>query len=253
MYENTCYENPFLKETILRIDFPTNIPEIEKAVPTKVSNAVIKRFPILEPQQVHGHQVEFTPAGTKTKSVESTAWNFFGVERDKNLTISQNSFVLQVRNYKTYEQVIDDISEPLRLLCETFPDLRANRVGLRYVNVLDFGDEAPLDWSKYIDEKLLAFINFHKSVNLSRAFQILEYNFDGDALKCQLGIANPDYPAKIKRRQFVIDLDGTALGGFDNQEIIVKVNSAHDRVQEFFESCITEETRAKMKVRNDGE
>jgi len=118
---------------------------------------------------------------------------------------------------------------------------------------LEANDENPnpLDWTKYVEPKLLGVTEFYKTINMSRAFQIIEYNFGEDSLKFQAGIVNPDYPARIKQRQFVMDIDASSVGAFDFQEMITKVNSGHDRVQEIFEASITDVTREVMKVVKD--
>lgn len=141
----------------------------------------------------------------------------------------------------------------MRIFCEVFPEIRANRIGLRYINVLEVDEDHqnPLDWGKFVDSKLLGITDFHKKERLSRAFQILEYNFDEDSLKFQAGIANPDYPAKIKRRQFVLDIDASSIGAFEFQEMIAKVNVGHGRIQELFEASITDATRDAMKAVKD--
>lgn len=43
----------------------------------------------------------------------------------------------------------------------------------------------------------------------------VEYNFGEIYLKCQFGIANPDYPALIKRRQFILDIDAYSAGAYE--------------------------------------
>lgn len=253
MYENICYKNPFIKEAIIRFDFPSEIPNIEKGLPPKVTQAALKLFPIFEPQKMQTHEVQLQLGGdeAKTKITEITNSIFHGLEREKTLSISPNSLYVQIRQYRTFELLLKEIMLPLSALCESFPEIRASRVGIRYVNILNIGEENPLDWSKYINPKLLAITDFNNKENLSRAFQIIEYNFEEDSLKFQAGIANPDYPAKIKQRQFVLDLDASSVGAYDFQEMIAKVKVGHERIQDIFESSITDATRAAMRVVKD--
>lgn len=249
MFEKVCYQQPFIKEVILRFDFPSEIPEIEKGLPPKVSETVLKMFPIYEPKKVQSHHVEFGGVEAKAKIIESNHYIFHGLEREKSLTILPASFVIQVKAYKSFELFLDEAKKTLHAFCDAFPDLRANRIGLRYINVLEIDKDHknPLDWKKYINKKLLGTIDFHLKEKMSRAFQILEYNFDEDALKFQVGIANPDYPAKIKRRQFILDIDASSIGAYEYQEMIDKVSVGHGRIQELFEASITPATRAIMK------
>lgn len=265
MYEKTCYKNPFIKEAIMRFDFPSPIPNIEKGLPQSIFDVALNIFPIFEPQktQTHTHELQIgipeekkssrsrtkktsLPAA-KTTITENTVSIFHSLEKDKTLTIAANVLSVQVRRYTTFDQFMDDTLRPLNALCNEFPEIRANRIGLRYVNILNAGKGDPLNWTKYINSKLLGLLDFHNKTNLSRAFQMLEYNFNEDTLKFQVGIANPDYPAKIMKRQFILDIDASSVGVFDYQEMAAKIKIGHERIQELFESSITEATRTAMK------
>lgn len=247
MYEKICYKKPFIKEAIMRFDFASPIPNHEIGLPPKLSDAALKLFPIFEPQKAQSHHVQIGGPEPKATITETTNFVFHGLAKEKTLTISANALVIQVRQYKSFEQSMIEALRPLSVLCELFPEIKANRIGIRYVNILTFAGKDPLDWAKYVHPHLLGITDFYKKDNLSRAFQILEYNFDEDTLKFQVGIANPDYPAKIKQRQFILDIDATSVGAFDYPEMIAKVKLGHGRIQELFESSITDATRTAMK------
>jgi len=135
MFEKTCYKQPFIKEVILRFDFPSPIPGIEKGLHPKVSEAVLKIFQIFEPQKIQTHEFKFGGEDSKAKTTEMTNYHFHGLEKEKTLTISANAFIVQVKRYKSFELFMDDIQKTLSVFCKVFPEIRASRVGLRYVNV----------------------------------------------------------------------------------------------------------------------
>lgn len=252
MYENICYKKPFLVEAVVRFDFASQIPEFEKGLPARVSTAALKKFPIFEPQKTQLHELQFGDAVEAKSSVtEIINLIYHGLEKEKTLNITPNSLDVTIKNYHTFELFMEDVLAPLSALCEAFPELRASRVGIRYVNVINLTGGNPLDWNDYVNPKLIGVIDFHEKENLSRAFQMLEYNFEEDATKFQFGLVNPDYPAKIKRREFVLDIDAFSVGAFDYQGILGKINKGHERIQELFESSITQTTRENMKVVNN--
>jgi uncharacterized protein (TIGR04255 family) len=254
MYEDICYKKPFLKEVIVRFDFPSPITELEKQLPDKISNCVRERFPIFEPQKTQAQELLFSGADFQATSKESMAWTFHGKEREKTLIITPTSFVITVKKYKTYESLQKDMLESAKSFFDFFPDTRSSRVGLRYVNILAIESGNPLAWADYVDQRFLDIIDFHeKKEHLSRALHLLEYNFDGQVLKYQLGIANPDYPAIIRRKEFVLDLDSYCYGAFDLREIMSLLDKAHERIQDFFEKSITDTTREIMKKVKDEE
>jgi hypothetical protein len=49
MYDVICYEKPFLKEVIARIDFVAHLPAIDKALSPKLATLLSKQFPVSEP------------------------------------------------------------------------------------------------------------------------------------------------------------------------------------------------------------
>ena len=67
--------------------------------------------------------------------------------------------------------------------------------------------------------------------------------YDEIKLRMQTGIYNPDYPAKIKKLDFILDLDAF----IDTPHVVTDVegffDDIHEKIQEKFESCITDEMR----------
>ena len=256
MYENICYKKPFLKEVIFRIDFPSPIEGIESNLPQNISKAALKKFPISEPKKMHAQEFQISGPSIQTKTSEVTHWVFHGKQREKHLTIAPNAIIFSIKKYISYEDFIGDTRVIISEFYKKYKDLSASRVGLRYVNILDITEENPLDWSKYIKENMLGIIDFHGEQNgeqtcLTRSFHILEYNFEGQALKFQFGIANPDYPAVVKRKQFVLDIDSYFHGAIEEKEIFDCVQMAHEKIQDFFEKSITDNTRQLMKKENE--
>lgn len=247
-YSKVCYSSNFLKEVILRIDFPAPVLSLEKTLPNKLSKAALTRFPIRESQKVQAQELQFSATGISANSREETQWAFFGKEREKNVVIAPQHLVLSVRSYNTFEELTGDFFAIVDVLKMIEPELVISRMGLRYINIIDLPNGNPLDWDEHIDGSLLGMINFNgKQDNLSRAFHVLEYKFDDTNLKCQFGIANPDYPAVIKRRQFVLDIDAYSTAAYEVNDLRKTIGDAHELIQNFFESSISEQTRKLMK------
>jgi uncharacterized protein (TIGR04255 family) len=66
MYEKTCYKKSFLKEAILRVDFPSPLPGLDKSLPANISKMALKNFPIAEPQKAHAQEFQFAGAEYET-------------------------------------------------------------------------------------------------------------------------------------------------------------------------------------------
>lgn len=241
------YPKPFLKEVIVRFDFSTVVAGLAAQLPPKISNSVLKRFPLLEPKKVQSKEFEISGSELKTRTAEATEWTFYGKEREKRFVVVPNAAIVSIKKYLSYESLKADLVDPLRVMSSELADLTFSRIGLRYVNVIELPEGDPLSWDGYVNEKILGIIDFHEEKQyLSRAFHILEYNFDGQALKFQFGIINPDFPAVIRKRQFVLDMDSYFHGAYDFDQVWSCLDAAHEKIQAFFEKSITDRTRLLM-------
>lgn len=251
-YDKVCYSKTFLKEVILRVDFPAPLPAFTKTIPAKVSKAALSRFPVSESQKIQAQELQFSATGISTNSREEMQWIFNGKEREKTLVVAPQHMVYTTRNYTTFEEMTDDFFHVLNALRSVESELVISRMGLRYVNIIDLPDGYPLDWKGYINDSLLGTVGFNgHQANLSRVFHVLEYNFDDINLKCQFGVANPDYPAVVRRRQFVLDLDASSVSVHELDDLSRVVSDAHSLVQDFFETSIGEQTRKLLKQRKN--
>ncbi|MDI9332172.1 MAG: TIGR04255 family protein [Alphaproteobacteria bacterium] len=247
-YEKVCYAKPFLKEVIARVDFPEPVAMLSKALPAKFSKSILSRFPISEPQQVQAQELQFSATGAiSTNTREEKHWTYYGKEREKTLTLAPQHVVQTSRAYTTFEAFTDDFLEVIEAISKIDSELAANRVGLRYINVIEIDSGDPLEWSDYIDGAMLGNINLNnQKSNISRAFNVLEYNYGNINLKYQFGVANPDYPAIVRRKQFILDLDAFAVGAYELSEIKNVVNNSHALIQDFFEASLKEKARKLM-------
>jgi uncharacterized protein (TIGR04255 family) len=247
MANEICYNNSFLKEVIFRVDFPTPLNNLTESVSKDLSKAILRSFPIFEPHTVHAQDVQINHDGVTTSSEEIKTWIYHGAEREKSLVLDYQSVTMSIKRYNSYEAAFSEYKLILEAIFQENKDLFSSRIGVRYINSIDLDKGNPLEWNEYIDESILGVFSFHSTKNISRAFHILEFNFDGQSLKCQFGIPNPDYPAVIKRKQFVLDLDSYFTGVFELNDICDSIESCHQKIQEFFEKSITDETRRLMR------
>lgn len=252
MYESICYKKPFLKEVIFKVDFSSPIQSVEKGLSTKLTKAILSKFPISEPQKAHSQEFLFTGADIHAKSTETMQWVYHGKSREKTMIVTPDAVSYVSRAYSSFENLVDDVEGVLTILFEEIKDIASSRVGLRYINIIDINDEEnPLKWEKYINESILGIIDFNEEKQyLTRAFHILEYNFDVLSVKYQFGIANPDFPAVIRKKQFVIDINAYSHGVLELVDIKSFLSDGHNKIQDIFEKSITDATRNLMKLQN---
>lgn len=253
MYEDICYEKPFLKEVIVRVDLSSPIRDIGKKLPPPVASRIANRFPIVEPKKGIEEEMQFSPSEMHRKRSEFTIWNYFGLEREKRVSIAPDHIVAVYRLYKTFEKLYEDFIDIMDALTNSYPDFRGRRVGLRYINVINeqsSGLTDPFSWNEYINSGMLGlFSHFTDRPTLNRIFHIVELRYEGVNVKYQFGMPNPDFPAPIKKPYFVLDLDGYVDGSQDLSEIGTSINRAHEKIQELYEGSITNKLRERMNDR----
>ena len=251
MYEQVCYQKSFLKEVIAKIDFASPIEKLEKGVPAKLVNTIVKHFPIVEPTDLIMH--ELTVDGSSFKPGQPTTskqWNYYSKDRGQQLTIASGSVFIHYKNYTKYEEIKDKFSVVVDALNYTFPGTMASRFGLRYINQIDLHLEDPTEWSTYIDPKLLSIRDFFSEEDqITRLITIAETKYGDMGVRFQFGMPNPDYPASVKRPLFVLDLDASVSQAHDLAEAMTYMDDAHGRIQAIFERSITQVLREKMDAK----
>ncbi len=249
MYEQVCYRKSFLKQVIAKVDFASPISQLEKGVSSKLLNAIIKNFPIIEPSEIVAHEISFQENAVNSKQTKSKQWNYFGKDRGKQLTLAPQSIFVSYSAYTKSDEVKEQFGQVIEALAKVYPDTKASRFGLRYINEIEFDLPNPIKWDEYVDPKLLGSIDFFVGDDqITRLISIAEINYDDINVRFQYGMPNPDYPAPVKRPLFILDLDASVSQAHDLSEVMPYMDDAHDRIQALFERSITDSLREKMDV-----
>lgn len=98
-----------------------------------------------------------------------------------------------------------------------------------------------------VDPTLNHLADFIEDKNLlTRSINVSELKYEDSSLKFQYGLFNPDYPANISKRTFLLDFDAYSNWILSKDEIINSLPVFHNRIQELFERSITDTTRELM-------
>jgi uncharacterized protein (TIGR04255 family) len=230
---NICYKKNFLKQVISRVDFVAPIASIEKTLPPKLAKLASLDFPISEPADGVLKKFQLSPAGIEQSETPFKQWVFFGEEREKQLTVTASFLNVTYTRYTTYDEMEKHFSDLVREVAKEFPDVRASRFGLRFINVIeDIKLDSTAAWDKYIVPELLGTKAFFlPSESLTRLMHVAELKFGEMDLRFQFGMPNPDYPAVMKRPQFVLDFDAYVKTAHDLTDSASYVERAHDLIQ----------------------
>ena len=242
--EEICYKTNPIKEAIAKVDFLSPIIQLEKEIPKIIVEKIKENFPIAENKELIARKLQISNTGVKQSDSKLMEWNFYNKERTKRLCITSNNAFITQMQYTTYQIFHDNFMRMFDSLCETFPELQIKRFGIRYINQISISSGNPLSWKTYLNKKLLSIFEVPKDkLFISRALHNLEFNYGDYNLRFQYGMHNPDYPATIKKKVFILDLDAYYSGLMNKNDIIEYFPKFHKSIQELFENSITEKYR----------
>lgn len=247
MYEQVCYQKSFLKQVIAKVDFVTPIEQLDKTVPEKLLDAIVKYFPIVEPpQELAHHEMIIEGDSVRSNRTTSSQLNFFSKDRGRQLSLSRIALFVQYTTYRNFPEMREQFTTVVDAFSKAFPEAKAARFGLRYINQIEMQIDDPTDWQAYIAPQLLEERKFFKDEALSRLMSIAEIQYGDVNVRFQFGMPNPDYPAPIKRPMFVLDLDASISQVHELASISDDITQTHIRIQDLFERSITDTLREKM-------
>ena len=87
MYEDICYRRNNVKEVICRLDFASNLDVFKNTMPKQIYDIVKKHYPIAEPQDVIGTQLQISPGNTSLNNIISKKWIFLSLDRKSRCSI----------------------------------------------------------------------------------------------------------------------------------------------------------------------
>jgi len=236
-------KNP-IKQAIVRVDFLNSIKDFDNEIPAEIGNVIKGIFPISEPKELVSKEFLISNQQVQEKEEKVKEWNFYDVKRQKRLCITNNSFFIDVSYYVSFTSFLSDFHQILKIISGKYTDIQYSRVGVRYINHIILSKGLPYNWSGYLNKNLLSIFNISSDKNsISRAFQNLEMNYGDFNLRFQFGMHNPDYPAQIKQKIFILDFDAFYGGLMSKSDIEDYLPIFHEKIQELFENSITDKYR----------
>lgn len=238
------YVNPLLKKILVRIDFTYPLFKPDETVPPKLSKKALELFPIPEAKRVKVGKIEFPKKEEPIKSDfhEETYWMFHGKIRDKRVCIAPEFVYMEYNHYFPFDQILKEFQTIFEEIIAAFPEMQIKRLGLRYINKIERNETDLVNWEKHLKKELLSKFNIVGDQKLIRAFDNLELGYDTFRLIFQYGMHNPDYPAPICKKIFVLDYDAFSEGNLDLSQIRGNLEAFHEKILYFFrEVCLTED------------
>ncbi len=248
------YKINYLTSVIARIDFSGDLDIRSDGPPNGLPKGIKKRFPTPELQVVDSPELEIA-RNKNTQEAKFTVnrefnWQFHSDKKDCYFQVGKSHVLINYQRYKSFKSLMKDFLPVVSHFLELVDEVEVRRIGLRYVDTLDFQSEkAPTDWRKYLVPKLLCgFSIADNTKTISRVFNIIEFNYGDSHLRFQYGMPNVDYPAAIKKKTFVLDWDMSVNDAdLKIQDVSPRLCKFHEKIKSSFEEVITDALREKMR------
>lgn len=242
------YKKNFLTNVIFRLDISSLIT-FEKEVLLKIQNDIFELVPVYKLISQKQSLVQFGDNQATVEDKDIHIHLFTNKEENIKLNLTEEFFTLEFTKYKNFKDFFDILDPILKSFLKNIPHVSFGRIGLRYINLINFEEGNPLEWNDFISNKLTYAIDnfFVDKINIARAVSQVIFNFEEYLLLFTYGIHNGSFPAKVNRKEFILDFD-CSTKDFNDLEIKKLLEKFNHKIKEMFENCITENLRSKLEI-----
>lgn len=240
------YQTNFLKNVIFRIDF-SPIIRLQKELSPDFQDVLRTDFPAVEDQKAIEYFTTITAESRVDETRTSHIWSLFNHEKTQKVTISYQHLAVEIFKYTHFNEFSEIVEKVYAAFCNIYKPLDLKRLGLRYVNNIVIAEGHPLEWSELINPHLTHTIdNFiADKTQLSRTMSQSVLRRADHTIIFSYGIYNSEFPAKISRKEYILDYDCSTTD-FDSNDVMNKLPEYNLEILELFEASITDALRVKM-------
>lgn len=258
-------EDAPLVQVLAQVRFPVVAHFQELTGVASVQDALLDMLPYLEQRQVQQLTIALGPdVMAPAPSATTVVWRFTGDDQ-WTLVLAPDAASLFVGDgYRGIDDFAQRFSRVLKALYETKRVLRCDRLGVRFLNVVESppGDEHA--WARWFRPELVGWIgagllrehtSLHSSITQSQLATPPVGPFAGAPATVQALIRHGVLPAgtgiplesgearTVSQESYVLDLDCfiQAPQRFDLETLIVQFGALHTQIDTFFRWSLTEE------------
>lgn len=242
------YKKDYITNFIIRFDYndikEEILEDLQKIFESKYK-FIINETKMVETGKI---KVDFEKKQSEIKSEGiKKEFSLFNVERTERLKFSSDMFIYETIKYTGYDSIKGIIKEFIDIINKNGKEELFNRMGMRYINNIELPYEKKeeiFDWGDYINEKIWNNNQFIDNSNLLQKITVQEFksgNKDSNIIfRLQTGIPNPNKPAEIIKKNFLIDIDGFTMNVEKMINAFSKLQEIHDELSNIFDNCIEE-------------
>lgn len=250
-----CYERDFLSRVILRADFAGAQVALTNE-PSEFTRKVAERFPASISMPMRDLAFSLTETGADVAHRDRGHQWEHRKTADGTIVVMLGTDFISLQygpaDYTGYAQIAEDYAFIADALNESFGIPEFSRIGLRYINEIRLPGRA-LEWDGIIEPTLISSVltRVVSGGRMQRSMHQLCELHDEDQVLLTYGLFNPDFPAPIVQKHFVIDIDCSRNGQIsagDGKGVVKRLNSL---AASTFEGAIDEKLRKEMGVKGE--
>jgi len=251
------YKKNFLTKVIFKIDFGTTENKTkDDGLASKFASGIKETYPDVHSNPLAQFSVKMSPGGSAVEQeIIGKVWEHTNKEKNKILILNPNFLLLEYRDgvYSHFPEFKDDMDRIYKEFQATFDIPTFSRIGLRYINEIKFPEGNALDWKGFINDSLVSstLAGLSHELKLTRSMhQFMAKHGEDISVLFQYGIFNPEFPAPVSRREFILDIDCFISTMIEKGEIIGRLEELNTVAETIFENSIDAGLRKEMEVIN---
>lgn len=250
-FARVTYERNTLAEVIFQGRFG-RLLRIDAELPVQFQEALAHTHPLLEVEE--GIQINFGP-GQSHAPTQTKTYKFFTAEREQFISLSSNFVAVTTTRYVAWERFRETIELALNELRRIYAVTTFQRLGLRYLNLIDRG-ELGLEnqaWSELLKPQALGWVADEDCEKWASSAQA-NVLFSCGSVTCQVrsGLVQSERPNSTVA--FLLDADyyveSTCDGDVSN--ILGQLNELNSFSGPFFRWSITPALHSALGPKSAG-
>lgn len=254
MVSERVYEKNYLAQVIIAAEFTAPVESLREPLSDSFRQAFSDVLPDFEERDGTTQQVSFSVQQQGTEFTQRSdafkLWRLLSRDRIGALEICKDFVNYSVSSYLEWDEFSEPFFRALGLIAESLHgDVAYRRLGLRYIDEIKPPRGKALDWTGMITPRLTGALRLANGDPLVRAMGMIETELDRYRLRMQYGMPNPDYPALISQRLFVLDTDVYTNELVLQTDVEDEAKALCGIANDYFERAIGDKLRKMMKLR----
>lgn len=241
-----------LKEVLFQVNFPTLLI-IDNEKPAAFQNRIYSIFPFYEENNSNVKELIIGPNFGEPQVNSSSIKNYIFVSIDQNsrVILNNSSLTITTKDYKNWNLFSEICFNVLNHFIEIYNPIFFNRIGLRYINVIEksFYNLKDEQWNQLIKPEYLG-PHLVKSDSRARIFNILSerYNKENNILvKEQYGLVKNE----LGEICFLADADYIMAKRIEVLNTKESFMSLHDNSENYIKNIASEKLLSLMEPKNE--